>query len=259
MNNIFSFQRFFKLLSKHTREHYRTHLMSIGVLVGILSLMMGTAAYFNGGEVGINAQLSFFYIFLFLSGTIFTSMVFDDLGDKKKSIPALTLPVSHFERFLVGWIYSFLFFQAIFVICFFIIDFIIISAGNINPLVKNELVSMVDKKNQFLISFLIFGLLHATALLGAIFFDKLHFIKTAFASFVVLIILQLANVPLMNLLFKTNGRMQPMFVGVSLEENSRSFFITPSDLSYNIVITMFIGVTLLLWTAAFFKLKEKQV
>lgn len=259
MNNIFSFQRFFKLLSKHTREQYKTYLISTGVLIGILSLIMGTAAYFSGGELGINGQLVFFYIFLFLSGSIFTSMVFSDLGDKKKSIPALTLPVSHFERFLVGWVYSFLFFQAIFIICFFCIDFIIISIGNINPLIKNELVSMIDKKDQFLIAFLIFGLLHGTAFLGAIFFDKLHFIKTAFAAFVIVIILQLVNVPIINQLFRTNGRMQPMFVGVSLEENGRSFFIAPSDLAYTIVITMFIGVTVLLWTAAFFKLKEKQV
>jgi len=259
MKNILSFQRFFKLLNKHTKEQYKTHLMSMAVLVGILSLMMGIVAYFNGGEFAVNGQLGFFYIFLFLSGTIFTSMVFADFGDQKKSIPVLTLPVSHFERFLVGWVYSFLFFLVIFVLCFFIIDFIVISVGNINPLVKNELVSIVDKKDQFLIAFLIFGLLHATALLGAIFFEKLHFIKTAFAAFVILIVLQLINVPLINMFFSANKRMQPLFVGINLEENSRSFFITPSDFSNNIVITMFIGVTLLLWTAAFFKLKEKQV
>ncbi|MGY0041531.1 ABC transporter ATP-binding protein [Pedobacter sp. NJ-S-72] len=99
MNNIFSFQRFFKLLSKHTREQYKTYLISTAVLIGILSLMLGFTAYLSGGELGVRAQIAYFYIFLFLSGTIFTSMVFTDLSDKKKSIPALTLPVSNFERF----------------------------------------------------------------------------------------------------------------------------------------------------------------
>jgi len=261
MNNIFSFQRFFKLLSKHTREHYKTYLISTAVLIGILSLMMGCTAYFSGGQFGLNAQGAYFYIFLFLSGTIFTSMVFADLGDKKKSIPSLTLPVSHFERFLVGWIYSYLIFQVIFIICFFTIDLIVISVGNMDPNVKNVLINIGEDRDKFLIAFLIFGLLHALTFLGAIFFEKLHFIKTAFAVFIVLIIMQLINMPLMNFFFKTSTRMQPLFAGVSLHGTAKDqyVFISPTDQSYTIVITMFLGVTMVLWAAAFFKLKEKQV
>ena len=261
MNNIFSFQRFFKLLSKHTREHYKTYLISTAVLIGILSLMMGCTAYFSGGFFGENTQLAYFYIFLFLSGTIFTSMVFADLGDKKKSIPSLTLPVSHFERFLVGWGYSYLIFQVIFVICYFAIDLIVINVGNLNPDVKNVLINMEEDRDKFLVAFLIFGLLHASAFLGAIFFEKLHFIKTAFAVFSMLIILQLINIPIMSFFFKSSARMQPLFAGVSLHGAAKDdyIFIFPTDQSYTVVITMFLAVTMVLWAAAFFKLKEKQV
>jgi hypothetical protein len=259
MNNIFSSQRFFKLLSKHTREQYKTYLISTAVLIGILSLMLGFTAYLSGGELGVRAQIAYFYIFLFLSGTIFTSMVFADLSDKKKSIPALTLPVSNFERFFVGWVYSYLIFQVVFVICYFIVDSIVIQVGNINPNVKNELFSVIDDKNKFLIAFLIFGLLHAVAFLGAIFFEKLHFIKTAFTIFILLGALQLINVPLISFFFKTNARMQPIFAGVSLQEKDNYYFINPVDQSYAILITMFLAVSIVLWAAAFFKLKEKQV
>lgn len=259
MNNIFSFQRFFKLLSKHTREQYKTYLISTGVLIGILSLMLGFTAYLGGGALDVKAQFAYFYIFLFLSGTIFTSMVFADLGDKKKSIPALTLPVSNFERFFVGWVYSYVIFQVIFISCYLLVDSIVIHLGNVNPNVKNELFSVIEGKNKFLIAFMIFGLLHAIAFLGAVFFEKLHFIKTAFVIFIMLGILQLINVPLISFFFKTNARMQPIFAGVSLQEKDNYYFINPVDQSYAILITMFLAVSIILWAAAFFKLKEKQV
>ncbi|MGY0041532.1 hypothetical protein [Pedobacter sp. NJ-S-72] len=134
-----------------------------------------------------------------------------------------------------------------------------IQVGNINPNIKNELFSVIDDKNKFLIAFLIFGLLHAVAFLGAIFFEKLHFIKTAFTIFILLGALQLINVPLISFFFKTNARMQPIFAGVSLQEKDNYYFINPVDQSYAILITMFLAVSIVLWAAAFFKLKEKQV
>ncbi|QNK61352.1 hypothetical protein H7F33_12325 [Pedobacter sp. PAMC26386] len=261
MKNIFSFQRFFKLFSKHTREHYHTYLIAVAVLIGILTLMLGTTAYFGNGRLSINVQGAYFSVFLLLSGTIFTSMVFADLGDKKRSIPALTLPVSHFERFLVGWIYSYLIFQVIFVMCFFMIDLIVIKIGDINPLVKNDLLNFGEDRNKFLIAFLIFGLMHGATLLGAIFFEKLHFIKTAFAVFITLICFQVVNIPIVNYFFLASARMQPLFAGVVLrgEIKGQSIYIKPMEQSYIIVIYMVIAVTIVLWAAAFFKLKEKQV
>ncbi|RAJ37005.1 hypothetical protein [Pedobacter cryoconitis] len=259
MDNIFSFQRFFKLLNKHTREHYKAYLISTAVLIGILSLMLGFTAYLGGGSLDVKAQFAYFFIFMFLSGTIFTSMVFADLSDKKRSIPALTLPVSNFERFFVGWVYSYLIFQVIFVTCYLIVDSLVIYLGNVNPNVKNELFSVVEGKNKFMIAFLIYGLLHAIAFLGAVFFEKLHFIKTAFVIFIMLGALQLINVPLISFFFKTNARMQPIFAGVSLQERNDYYFISPTDQSFAVLITMFLAVSIVLWAAAFFKLKEKQV
>jgi hypothetical protein len=104
MINTFNFGRFFRLFNKHTREQYKAYLMSTAVLAGILIIMLGTLAYSNNGYLNLKAQAVYFDFFLLAAGTIFTSTVFAELGDEKKTIPALTLPVSHFERFLVGYI-----------------------------------------------------------------------------------------------------------------------------------------------------------
>ena len=49
MNQTFNLNRFAALFKKHTVENYKTYLMSVGVLAGLLILFMGIASYSNGG------------------------------------------------------------------------------------------------------------------------------------------------------------------------------------------------------------------
>ena len=62
-----------------------------------------------------------FEAFLLLAGTMFTSTIFAGYGDKKKAVAALTLPASHFEKYLVAWLYSFLIFAIVYSAGFFLI------------------------------------------------------------------------------------------------------------------------------------------
>src|SRR5471030_1935310 len=104
MNNIFNAKRFARLFIKHSTEHYKNYLMSFGVLVGVLLLGIGFFTYINNDEpMNMALQTSVFAIVLMLAGTMFTRNIFSDIGDKKKAVPALTLPASHFEKYLLGW------------------------------------------------------------------------------------------------------------------------------------------------------------
>lgn len=259
MNNTFDIQRFFKLLNKHTRDNYKTYLMSAAVMAGILAIGMGLMTYGNEGQVSQAMQGSFYFTFLLVAGTIFTSMVFSDLGDKKKAIPALTLPVSHFEKFLVGWLYSFVIFQVVFTLCFVVVDLVLINIGNSNnPLLKNEFIRLSSMGDFVYWPFVIFGLLHAVTFLGAIYFQKLHFIKAGFALFVFAILLWLADQPLARLVFGDSTVKGAPFVGVLIQNGNNNQMVEP-DGSHALLYGTIFAVTFLLWTAAFFKLKEKQV
>lgn len=258
MNNIFNIQRFLRLLNKQTKDNYKTYLLSLAVMVGLLAITMGTAAALNHGEFKKSTQAGFYITFLILAGTIFTSMIFADLGDKKKAIPALTLPVSHLEKFLVGWLYSFVIFQLAFTLCFFTVDFIIISiTNNISLMLKNEFVDAAVLGKQIYTPFIMFGFLHAVTFLGAIFFERLHFIKTFFTLFIVLLLIWLADQPIAHLVFGRNGLFAIPFGGVTVQDQQNNIMIT-AEANTLIYLTLF-AVTFLLWTAAFFKLKEKQV
>lgn len=253
-------QRFLRLLSKQTKENYKTYLLSLAVMVGILSLLMGMVTYANHGSLQTKVQAAFFVNFLVFSGAIFTSMIFADLGDKKKAIPVLTLPVSNFERFLVGWIYSFVIFQLVFTTSFFAIDFILITLGNTNPVIKNEMVVLWSEQSEILMAYEIFVVIHAIMLLGAIFFEKLHFIKTAFFLFIFVIALILISQPFTRMLFADVEHIKAVpFIGVNVQDNVHDLMVNPDRSANMITAFMAVAVTLLLWTAAFFKLKEKQV
>lgn len=259
MNNIFNIQRFLRLFNKQTKDNYKTYLMSLAVMVGLLAITMGIGASLNRGEFTKSTQAGFYIAFLILAGTIFTSMVFADLGDKKKAIPALTLPVSHLEKFIVGWLYSFLIFQLAFTLCFFAVDFAVINITNSSSLlvIKNEFVNTDTLGKQLYIPFIAFAFLHSVTFLGAIYFERLHFIKSSFALFIFIFLVWLVDQPIANLIFGQNGMRSIPFGGVTVEDHERNFMIT-SDANTIIYLTLF-AVTFLLWTAAFFKLKEKQV
>ena len=83
MNQTFNFSRFSNLFIKHTVDNYKTYLMAFFVLLGVLFLSMGFAAYVSGGQISTGAQIPFFIFGLLLGGCIFTSIVFSDLGNKR--------------------------------------------------------------------------------------------------------------------------------------------------------------------------------
>jgi hypothetical protein len=260
MNNIFNMQRFLGLLIKQTRENYKTYLLSLAVMAGILSILMGFAVYANEGVLPIRMQSAFFINFLLFSGAIFTSMIFSDLGDKKKAIPVLTLPVSNFERYLVGWLYSFVIFQVVFVITFYLIDFILISVGSTDLLIKNSLLGTTGEDTELKMAFTVYVFIHAITFLGAIYFERMHFIKTAFVFFIFVIALFLLDQPFTQMMYdKMEGVKGIPFVGVNIRTQQSTYMITPDNGTNMVNGFMALAVTFLLWTAAFFKLKEKQV
>ena len=97
---------------------------------------------------------------------------------------------------MVGWLFSYVIFQVLFIAAFYAVVTVLLSthAGH-GP--DFEPVNILDG-NTFLTVFLSsYAMLHAVALWGALFFEKLHFIKTAFSLFILMALLAMANKPVM--------------------------------------------------------------
>ncbi|PTS95503.1 hypothetical protein DBR11_21215 [Pedobacter sp. HMWF019] len=259
MNNTFNLIRFLRLFKKQTAEQYKTYLMSVGVLIGILALLLGFMSYSGGGSIGPTAQGVIFFNLMLFSGTIFTSLIFADLGNNKKSIPILTLPSSHLEKYLVAWLYSFVIFQVVYIACFYVIDYTVISIGNIDQAHKSTVVNVFSTNFKIWVVFPIFAVLHSICFIGSVFFEKLHFIKTAFTFFIFLIFICLINPLFLKAIFDVKVLKGVPFNSIGIEIGETSYFVRPNDTSDVILLVMAGLLTLVLWTSTYFRLKEKQV
>ncbi|KAA2238871.1 hypothetical protein F0L74_21900 [Chitinophaga agrisoli] len=256
MNNFFSLTRFSRLLIKHSAEHYRTYLMSVSVLAGVMIVGGAFIVYTMQEPMDARIQTSLFMLLMPVSGCIFTSTVFSDMGDKRKAIPALTLPASAFEKYLVSWVYSYAVFIVVYTVMFYLV---LLALINIRRWPGFDMVIFNVFQEKFLVLFIIFSLLHAISLYGAIAFDKLHFIKTAFCFFISMLVLILCNTFLLGSLVKQQVFMAVPFGYLEFSEHGEYYSVSLSDVQFNWVMMVLCLIVVLIWTAAYCRLREKQV
>jgi hypothetical protein len=256
MNKTFSINRFCRLFKKHTKEHFRNYLMSLSVLIGVMILGGSFLVYMADVQLDKNLQTFFFFTIMLLAGSIFTCAVFADLGERKKAIAWLVLPASHFEKYLVAWIYSFLLFIIVYTMIFYMALF---TALNIQHVHNHPKVILNVFEKQILLMYLVYAFLHSIAFFGAVYFEKLHFIKTGFAFFIIIAVLILLNKGLLSIFLGRSVDASPPFSNMRFEDNGQMVDIKIERQNAPYILYLFIILTFLFWVAAYFRLKEKQV
>ncbi|MGF7081923.1 hypothetical protein [Mucilaginibacter sp. UYCu711] len=261
MNNTFNLNRFSHYFKKHTVDNIKIYTLSTVVLLGILGLALGFMTLI-GLRATIDWQMSVFLFCLTLGGAIFTSLIFADFGDKKKAIPVLTLPVSSIEKYLVGWIYTFLIFPVICISLFYLVDYLAFAfkptyydlQGRAIP---KPILNLFSKATPWFIPAIMFTLFHACTILGAAYFKKLHFIKTTFLFFVLIIVLNVINYPILHVI--SAGHIQQEVLFMSSKVVDSRYTISASDSMALLAPYAFVLTIIIIWASAFYKLKEKQV
>jgi len=257
MNNFFNTRRFGLLFTKHTAEHIRTYLMSIAVLTGVV-LLGGSFIFFIVPEPpDPGFQTACFVVLMLISGTLFTSTVFSDYGIKSKAITTITLPASSFEKYLVGWLYSYPIFLIVYTGLFYFILLLMSHSGHW----KNEQFQIMsfDQPN-IIMGLIMYSMLHSFALLGAIVFDKLHFIKTGFVFFAGYAILLIVNTVFLRVLTGVEMVKAAMPFGfLNFMIGNKFYSISASPDTSVAVLTSMCGMAVLFWITAYLKVKEKEV
>lgn len=261
MNNTFDIKRFGMLFKKHTVEHSKTYGLSIAVLFGVIFLVLLFFSMMNRWHLSDQEQIIVLVFSMSGFGSIFGSMVFADLGDRSKVIPALMLPSSHFEKFLVGLLYSYFIFLIIFVSAFCLADFIVVNLGNKE--LENRMINVFETTGRRpAITFLFFTTFHAFVFWGSVFFKKLHLVKTAIVFFLSLGVITLLNGLVLNMFFgATRFSAGAPFSGIFVFDVNNpmgGWNVQASDDFDTYGLTVFVIVVLLFWTTTYFKLKEKE-
>lgn len=259
MNQLFNLNRFGMLFKKHTIENLRSYAMSLFVLLGIVVITIGIIAHNTDEPIGIRQQIPVFVFFFLITGTIFTSNIFINLGDKRKAIATLTLPASAFEKFLVGWIYSFIFFQLIYTALFY---FVLWSFLNLMPNPKGapkEIINIFSTKDKLYLVYVFYTILHAIVIYGAIYFKRMHFIKTVFAFFVIILTIWLINDWAIQSMIHHVVSHNPPFSGLSFKEKHQYYNTDLPDESRKWILLLFFVLACIIWLASYFRLREKQI
>ena len=262
MNNTFNLKRFGWYFKKHSIDHGRTYLLSLAVAIGIVFLALSLPAFIGPGVISGNYQYGIYLFLIWLGGGIFTSTIFADLGDRKKAILPLTLPVSHLEKFLVAWLYTFPIFLVVATCCFFAIDCLVVNMSHSTVIQEpNRLIKLTDEGTSGVLAITMFILFQIICFWGAIYFNKLHFIKSALVFFIAFLASTVLNKALIWLVsgghFSSSGFFFQSDIIIAIK--STSYGLTLSKDIYAINWLIFALTMVLLWVSAFYKLKEKQV
>ena len=258
MNNLFSLPRFLMLFRKHMLEKSKEYLLSTLTLTIIITALLSFIAYKDSSGLREDMQGVAFVISIILSGIIFTSKIFSDLGNKKKSTNYLMLPASHLEKYLVNWSLSYIFFQVVFIVVFYLATFIVLSF-RINEIGNsNRVFNILDTQNNIYLIFLVYLAVHSFMFFGSIKYRKNHFIKTIFLLFSFASLFSLFNWILSSLIISPKILTSFPLTSLRFIEDGKYYNITHASNTV-IAVSLTIIVSALLWLSAFYRLKEKEV
>lgn len=258
MNNQFNLNRFARVFRKHTAEHIRWYLIATAVLTGGLTLIFGFLAYMENQPINEKIQGVIFIFGLLGSGSVFTSTVFAHLGDKRTAIAALIIPASHFEKYLVGWMYSLLIFLPVYIASFYLVVTVILNLDHsgADPV---RIVNVFARENQLYFAFLFYALIHGVSIWGSVFFEKLHFIKTAFAFITVFLLVIFVNFHWLEVLFDKDLGTTIPFSNVGFQDKNNFYMVKLPTSERSIFGLLPVVLAFILWLAAYFRLTEKQI
>lgn len=272
MNQLFSFNRFSLLVSKHWADNKKRYglaaLAFAGLLITwfVLTLLMGVQPMANG------VQSVTFFLSLFAVGTFYASQYFSDLGSRAKGINFLLVPASAFEKLLCGLLYTVVLFFVVFVALFYAADALMVGVANAvyptnDPTKKAEMVNvfriiLIRFNRDSTINFLLFFFsVQSAFLLGSVYFEKYSFIKTIISGFV-------AGFVLFCLMYFFNGQLLPpgdyprgflTAYRIHTDGANDRLIEVPRWIGEVFRFLVMYGAAPFFWVVTYCRLKEKQV
>ncbi len=205
MNQSFSFNRWWLLVSKHWAEHRRLYGLSL-VAIGALLLLWFTFEFYMEPYEAMHYQVQTltYFIGISLAGCIFGSMLFAELGTKSKAQNYLSLPASHLEKLLCNLLFGVVLFFVCYTLVFYLIDIIMVRIADAiaykhwlatRPYPQYESVKLANvfvmpdrpygAPNVFFYFLLAYFACQAAFILGSVYFPRYSFIKTVITLLVV--------------------------------------------------------------------------
>jgi len=269
MNNTFNINRFGLLLKRQWLEFGKIYLMSLVVLAGIIigfyffNMPKTDSPYLrwdNHNHVTLGFRPLIFLLVGFLFISIEASSYFNLLGQKPKAIMELMTPASITEKFVCAILFTLLSIAS-YLIIFYLIDQAFLSHLNglwegrqeinykTNKLTLITFGTIADDmtdEREFKYLFALPFFVTSIFLLGSVYFNRFHYIKTAVSvtaifSFVIFLTIKFGS-------WVTEGKSR-----------IQSINTTERDFVFTIFFWSSIALSLIIWLITYVRLKEKEV
>jgi hypothetical protein len=275
MNNTFNIQRFGLLLKRQWLEFGKIYLITLAVALGVIVTFYSFSLWGYITEVqpfherSLQFREPLFLIFGFLFITVIASNYFAHLGQKPKAIIDLMIPASTFEKFLTGIIFTALLSTVSFIVIFYLTDLAFLAKLKSIYHINNSTTSFTDadgntvtnvadnlayffSKNSgdaiFLPIYYVPFFVTSIFLLGSIYFNKFHYIKTAISVMVFSGIWTAIIIKSGKLLFDDRSPINQTTRNVSGKDNVELW-----------LTLLLVVLTLIFWSFTYVRLKEKEV
>lgn len=271
-DTFFSLPRFMNLCHKEMVENWRSNVLRMVLMYGVMAVVMVWNGYFeyrywHSGQIEDPAWTFLLVVFIWSLwgfGCLSASFTMEKMKTKTSRTSMLMVPATPFEKFFSRWFVFTVVFLVIFLISYKLADytrFIIYSLAYpeekdfIIPVDLSHLVG--ERKTYYTLcrTGLQFGALlsayffvQSLFVLGSSIWPKNSFLKT-FASGTVIAIVYFLLAVFMSKMFLENGNYysENVFTGMS------------EDTAMSIMIVVGIFFTLMNWTLAYFRFKESEI
>jgi hypothetical protein len=263
MNNTFNVKKF-GLLVKKTLLERPIQMFGFTALLLALVLILYVVAKTLGG---FSAAQNLTFIWGLPGGSFFlASFVFGYFSSNAGGSSFLTLPASHFEKWLCGVLIAGVFYPVIFVLFYRVMDASFVatyhhSLGPSSPFYKQQYESVYPfDLNGFVARkvYPIFLFLTGAMLVGSLYFNKVAFIKVAIALCILIIGTVGLNWVLAKMIFGNISEASPfdhVIIPVGKEEGSVEL---PAGIATIFRDSVWYILPLILWLLAFTRLREKE-
>lgn len=261
MQTTFSFYRLGLLIRKQWAERARLYILMMAAIAGLLAVAFFLWGSFRDDNTLLIEPLQvFLFVGLFLGGCIIAGMTFSDLSQRTTGIYYLGVPATHAEKLVCGILFSQVFFNAAYLLIFYLLREIAFVIVAMNP--HLQLKHIPDAGNIGEISYyviIVYAAVQTVYLLGSVYFERFAFVKTTVSVVLLLAAFTLFAQYVIARIMPQNHSI--MGVGVfQVEENGGWYTYTlPLGLSR---VLWFLGRYMwapVFWAVAYFRLKEKEI
>jgi hypothetical protein len=250
---VFNLQRFLRLAKAHWAEYQKTYawFFGIGIMIHFVILILMFTA--EGARAALSeTQQGLYYMGLFLSAPIFAARYFQAMTRPESALIVLMRPASVFEKWLLAFLITAVLYPIVYTAAFYVCNLpaSLLALPIIQSLstgVEKDWLFFVltdSKPSRWLTLLLSINTCQGFALLGALYFRKMPFIKTIVIAFIVLLI--------------------TIFVGIVFHATPEMLFdhwvrdMSPSPAQQIVFPMVWVLMPALLWLASYFALKERE-